>query len=184
MCGIAGILDLSGRSVDRALLLAMLGRIAHRGPDSGGWMEDDGSSIREGFRESAAPASSGALPRARPNSPRIALGHQRLAITDLSAAGHQPMSRADGRWWITFNGAIFNAPELRRELEESGERFTTTADTEVLLAAYARWGAAALSRFNGMWAFAIWDAERRELSVPGTGTPSPAHDFRRPVRLA
>ena len=163
MCGIAGILDLSGRPVDRALLLAMLGRIVHRGPDSGGWMEDDGSTIREGLRESAAPASARALPRARPSSPRIGLGHQRLAITDLSAAGHQPMSRGDGRWWITFNGAIFNAPELRRELEESGERFTTAADTEVLLAAYARWGAAALPKFNGMWAFAIWDAERREL---------------------
>jgi asparagine synthase (glutamine-hydrolysing) len=163
MCGIAGILDLSGSPVDPALLLAMLGRIVHRGPDSGGWMEDDGSAIREGFRGSAAPASSRSVPRVRPNSPRVALGHQRLAITDLSAAGHQPMSRGGGRWWITFNGAIFNAPELRRELEELGERFTSSTDTEVLLAAYVRWGAAALPGLNGMWAFAIWDAERREL---------------------
>jgi asparagine synthase (glutamine-hydrolysing) len=163
MCGIAGILDFSGRPVERALLLAMLGRIAHRGPDDGGWMEDDGSAIREGSREPGVPASSRVLPRACPSSPRIALGHQRLAITDLSPAGHQPMSRGDGRWWITFNGAIFNAPELKRELEESGERFTTATDTEVLLAAYARWGAAALPRLNGMWAFAVWDAERREL---------------------
>jgi asparagine synthase (glutamine-hydrolysing) len=163
MCGIAGILDLAGRPLDRALLLSMLRRIAHRGPDGGGWMEDDGATIREGFRDSAVAASSRPLPWPRSGSPLVALGHQRLAITDLSAAGHQPMSRAGGRWWITFNGAIFNAPELRRELEESGDRFTTSTDTEVLLAAYIRWGASALPRLNGMWAFAIWDAERREL---------------------
>jgi len=163
MCGIAGVLDLGGRPIDRSLLPAMLARIAHRGPDGGGWIEDDGAAIREGFPDSAIPVSFRNLPVARPDSPRVALGHQRLAITDLSPAGHQPMSRGNGRWWITFNGAIFNAPELKHELEESGQRFETTTDTEVLLAAFVRWGEAALPRFNGMWAFAIWDSERREL---------------------
>jgi asparagine synthase (glutamine-hydrolysing) len=163
MCGIAGILDISGAAVDRRILLAMMRRIAHRGPDGGGWIEDDGAEIREGFRDSPVPVSSRVLPSARSGSPRLTLGHQRLAITDLSPAGHQPMSRGGGRGWIAFNGAIFNAPELRRELEETGESFTTSTDTEVLLAAYIRWGAGALTRLNGMWSFAIWDTEQREL---------------------
>jgi len=162
MCGIAGLVDLDGGPPDRPLLLSMMRRIAHRGPDGGGWMEDTAGSILEGGRESSVPASGRRFAPRRPGA-SAALGHQRLAITDLSEAGRQPMSRGDGRWWIVFNGAIFNAPELRRELEEAGERFTSATDTEVLLAAWIRWGAAALDRFNGMWAFAIWDARDREL---------------------
>ena len=73
------------------------------------------------------------------------------------------MSRANGRWWIVFNGAIYNAPELRNELRGEGQEFSSSADTEVLLAAFVRWGERCLERFNGMWAFAIWDSERREL---------------------
>jgi asparagine synthase (glutamine-hydrolysing) len=73
------------------------------------------------------------------------------------------MSREDGRWWITFNGAIYNAREIREELEALGERFTSTTDTEVLLAAWIRWGPGALPRLNGMWSFAVWDAREREL---------------------
>jgi len=146
------------------MLLQMLRRIEHRGPDGGGWLEDDGTCLREGPRESlseraARPVPSGPFPA----GPRIGLGHQRLAITDLSDSGRQPMSRANGRWWIVFNGAIYNAPELREELRSEGEEFTSSTDTEVLLAAYVRWGPKALERFNGMWSFAIWDAERREL---------------------
>jgi asparagine synthase (glutamine-hydrolysing) len=162
MCGIAGIVDLDGCAADLGVLRAMMNRIAHRGPDDAGWMEDDGGTIREG-RDAAALNTF--PPRADAARPRVAaaLGHRRLSITDLSPAGHQPMSRGDGRWWIVFNGAIFNAPELRLELEAAGERFTSSTDTEVLLAAWIRWGEAALDRFNGMWAFAIWDAERREL---------------------
>lgn len=161
MCGITGIVDLEGRPLDRAVLLSMMRRIAHRGPDGGGWMEDDGAAIREGTRDSATATATRRIGAACP--PTVLLGHQRLAITDLSPAGHQPMSRGDGRWWIIFNGAIFNAPELRAELETLGERFTSATDTEVLLAAYVRWGVEALHRFNGMWAFSIWDAEKREL---------------------
>ena len=164
MCGIAGFLELSGAPVDRGLLLRMLRRIEHRGPDGGGWLEDDGSSLREGLRESPSELAARPVPGGPyPGGLRAGLGHQRLAITDLSEAGRQPMSRDEGRWWIVFNGAIYNAPELRAELQELGEEFSTSTDTEVLLAAYVRWGAKALDRFNGMWAFAIWDARKREL---------------------
>ena len=162
MCGIAGLVDLAGGPPDRHVLLAMMRRIAHRGPDGGGWMEDRGGTILRGLRDSSAPTASDAFP-ASSGDVNAALGHQRLAITDLSDGGRQPMTRGDGRWWIVFNGAIFNAPELKRELEAAGERFTTATDTEVLLAAWIRWGTGALHRFNGMWAFAVWDARSREL---------------------
>ena len=167
MCGIAGLLDTRGAPANRGVLLRMLRRIEHRGPDGGGWMEDDGVSLFLGDRTSERPLSALPNPSSRATGRgeglKVALGHQRLAITDLSEAGRQPMSRGDGRWWIVFNGAIYNAPELRTELEGLGQHFSTSTDTEVLLAAYVAWGPAALERFNGMWAFAIWDADRREL---------------------
>ncbi len=162
MCGIAGLVDLAGGPPDRRLLLAMMRRIAHRGPDGGGWLEDDGRSISEGKRES--PIASASRSIGGPiRGASAALGHQRLAITDLSEAGAQPMTRGDGRYGIVFNGAIFNAPEIKAELERTGDRFASATDTEVLLAAWIRWGEAALHRLNGMWAFAIWDAREREL---------------------
>ncbi len=162
MCGIAGLVDISGRPPDRHVLLDMMRRIAHRGPDGGGWMEDMAGSILEGARESSIPASARHFAAGHAGA-SAALGHQRLAITDLSEAGAQPMSRGAGRWWIVFNGAIFNAPELRRELEAGGERFESATDTEVLLASWIRWKEEALHRLNGMWAFAIWDSREREL---------------------
>jgi asparagine synthase (glutamine-hydrolysing) len=163
VCGIAGLVDLSGRPVDRALLLSMLRRIAHRGPDGGGWMEDVDGSIQEGPRDSSRATASFRFTPARAGEASVALGHQRLAITDLSDAGRQPMSRGGGRWWIVFNGAIYNAREIREELEALGDRFTSATDTEVLLAAWIRWGPGALPRLNGMWSFAVWDAREREL---------------------
>lgn len=92
---------------------------------------------------------------------RARLGHNRLSIIDLSPAGHQPMQSTDGRYWITFNGEIYNYIELRREL--SAHRFEGKSDTEVLLAAFAQWGPACLDRLIGMFAFAVWDEERQEL---------------------
>ncbi len=113
--------------------------IAHRGPDGDGWVElDDG------------PAP-------------VRIGHRRLAIIDLSEAGAQPMASADGRYHLTYNGEIYNFRALRRELEAMGHQFYGHSDTEVLLHAYMEWGVECLQRFNGMFAFAIWDSERREL---------------------
>ena len=96
-------------------------------------------------------------------APPVVLGHRRLSILDLSAAGHQPMSSPDGRLWITYNGEIYNFLELQAELQALGHEFRTTCDTEVLLTAYAHWGAEALHHLNGMFAFAVWDRERQEL---------------------
>ncbi|MEK6322357.1 MAG: asparagine synthase (glutamine-hydrolyzing) [Acidobacteriota bacterium] len=114
--------------------------LAHRGPDGEGiW------------------ASPGAKP------PFVILGHRRLAIIDLSDAAAQPMSSDDGELWITYNGEIYNYIELMMELEAKGYRFRSHSDTEVILKAYEEWGEACLARFNGMFAFAIWDERKREL---------------------
>jgi asparagine synthase (glutamine-hydrolysing) len=91
------------------------------------------------------------------------LGHRRLAIIDTSAAGAQPMLDSTGRWAITFNGEIYNYRELRLELQQLGCRFTTSSDTEVLIQAVAQWGEIGLLKLRGMYAFALWDAELREL---------------------
>ena len=134
MCGIAGILMLDARPPVSAYLLPVLDALAHRGPDGSGICT---------------------------HGP-IVLGHRRLAILDLSDAGKQPMHFAD-RYCITFNGEIYNFVELREELEKLGHRFRTDTDTEVLVAAYDQWGPDACLKFNGMWAFAIWDLQRQEL---------------------
>jgi asparagine synthase (glutamine-hydrolysing) len=134
MCGISGVVSRS-RSVDPvADVTRMNNLVRHRGPDG------EGVFYRQGF----------------------ALGHRRLAIVDLSESGHQPMARG-GRYWITYNGEIYNYLELREELQLLGETFQSGTDTEVILSAYARWGAECLHRFNGMWAFAIYDAQEERL---------------------
>ncbi len=136
MCGIAGSFDLiGGREPETELVSQMTDALAHRGPDDAGMLV----------------------------APPVVLGHRRLSILDLSSGGHQPMSSPDGRYWITFNGEIYNFKELAAELEELGDEFQTTCDTEVLIAAYARWGSDALPRLNGMFAFAIWDREQQQL---------------------
>ena len=93
----------------------------------------------------------------------VALGHRRLSILDLSEAGHQPMADSSGRFWLVLNGEIYNYLEIRSELDSLGYKFRSASDTEVLLYAYAQWGAACLQRFMGMFAFAIWDRQKREL---------------------
>lgn len=95
----------------------------------------------------------------------LALGHKRLAIIDRSPLGHQPMSYRQGRYWIVFNGEIYNYRELRAALEKSGHRLSSRTDTEVIMAAYEQWGTECLERFNGMWAFVLYDLEERELFV-------------------
>jgi asparagine synthase (glutamine-hydrolysing) len=95
----------------------------------------------------------------------LALGHQRLSIIDLSALGHQPMRSQCGRNWLVFNGEIYNFSEIRAELGKAGHRFGGHSDTEVILAAYAQWGLDAVSRFRGMFAFALWDGLQRRLHL-------------------
>jgi asparagine synthase (glutamine-hydrolysing) len=139
VCGINGILRLEtdAAPVDREELLRTRDAMASRGPDGTGiWVSPDGG---------------------------LGLGHRRLAIIDLSPTGLQPMGRDDERFVIVHNGEIYNYRELRRELTDLGEEFVSHSDTEVILALYAREGAAMLSRLRGMYAFAIWDARERRL---------------------
>jgi asparagine synthase (glutamine-hydrolysing) len=134
MCGITGIFDKTGNPVDRQLLEAMTASMSHRGPDGDGRYIDH----------------------------EIGLGHRRLSIIDLEG-GAQPLSNEDRTLQIVFNGEIYNFIELRKELAAFGHQFKTRSDTEVIVHAYEQWGKDCVSRFNGMFAFAIWDTIKREL---------------------
>src|SRR3954453_17262797 len=134
MCGIAGIIDLTGRCAEASLVERICDGLVHRGPDEGGY-----------FAEGV-----------------VALGQRRLSIIDL-ASGKQPMSNEDGTVWVTFTGEIYNFHELRRRLEGLGPRFTTTSDTEVIVHAYEQYGPDCVREFRGMFAFAVWDRPRRAL---------------------
>jgi asparagine synthase (glutamine-hydrolysing) len=143
MCGIVGFWD-NSQQFNTDQLVPMVQRMSdtllHRGPDDGGtWVDAEAG---------------------------IALGHRRLAIVDLSPEGHQPMVSPDGRYVIVFNGEIYNFLELRRQLEQLGHTFRGHSDTEVMLAAFSQWELeAAVSRFNGMFAFALWDRQERVLHL-------------------
>jgi len=133
MCGIAGFLGTG----DRGDLEAMTARLAHRGPDAEGFFVDTDHGLH--------------------------LGHRRLSILDLGGGG-QPMSSVDGRTVVVFNGEIYNHAELRAQLAGRGHHFQTDhSDTEVLLHGWREWGEELPGHLNGMWAFAIWDLDRRSL---------------------
>lgn len=135
MCGIAGIFNLNGEPISSVTLRKMTDAIAHRGPDGEGFYVDS----------------------------FIGLGHRRLAIIDLSSAGHQPMITLDRQYALSYNGEIYNFQELRVELEAKGHRFVSKTDSEVVLKAYVEWGTKAFLRFNGMFALAIWDRKKQQL---------------------
>ncbi|HET9406357.1 MAG TPA: asparagine synthase (glutamine-hydrolyzing) [Candidatus Sulfotelmatobacter sp.] len=134
MCGIAGILKSDNAAVDRTELCRMISTLHYRGPDA------------QGFHI-AGP---------------LGFAHARLSIIDLQS-GDQPMSTVDRRYWITFNGEIFNYIELREELISKGHSFATRSDTEVILNAYREYGEDCVRHFNGQWAFAIWDTVEQKL---------------------
>ncbi|MCV2218230.1 asparagine synthase (glutamine-hydrolyzing) [Thauera sp. Sel9] len=153
MCGIAGLL--SAVPCDLRPIFSMTSVQAHRGPDGAGHAL---------FSDQGAPQSHGEHPGASDlPAGRLALGHRRLSIIDCTDRAHQPMSYADGRYWITYNGEVYNYRELREELRSRGCTFRSESDTEVVLAAYSQWGADCFARFNGMWALAIWDAVEQKL---------------------
>src|SRR5918911_1224833 len=134
MCGICGIVA-PGRPPESETVERMATELDHRGPDGAGSFTAEG----------------------------VALGFRRLAIIDLSDAGNQPFASEDGKLQLVHNGEVYNYRELRRELEAKGHRFRSATDTEVILAAYREWGERCVERFNGMWAFALWDEPRRRL---------------------
>src|SRR5947208_12561091 len=135
MCGIAGIWG----EANEELIRRMTETVSHRGPDD------------RGVRVFSGPG--------RP----ISLGHRRLSIIDLTAAGHQPMPNEDESIWIVFNGEIYNFPELRKSLLAAGHHFRSRTDTEVLVHGYEEWGIDFVNRLNGIFAFALWDARRGSL---------------------
>jgi asparagine synthase (glutamine-hydrolysing) len=137
MCGVAGIVEFGGAPVDAARVVRMTRLLAHRGPDDEGFYFDG----------------------------MAGLGHRRLAIVDLSAAGHQPMSNETGTVWVTFNGEIYNFRDLRAELVARGHAFASKTDTEVIVHAYEEWGDECWKRFDGFFAVVLWDARRRELRL-------------------
>ncbi|UCG52459.1 MAG: asparagine synthase (glutamine-hydrolyzing) [Candidatus Latescibacterota bacterium] len=134
MCGIAGVVNAGGAPAQTAILEQMRDTMAHRGPDDVG-IHVDGS---------------------------VGLGHRRLSIIDIEG-GHQPMGNPEGTVWVVHNGEIYNFRELRRELEQDGISFRTRSDTEVILAAYEKWGVDCLERLNGIFAFGIWDKTNNQL---------------------
>lgn len=135
MCGFAGVIHWDRGPIPREELEQMCGLLRHRGPDE----------------QVAVSPEAG-----------VGLSHCRLKIIDLSETGRQPMSDEQGTAWVCFNGEIYNFPELRRELEQLGQRFRGRSDTEVILRAYRRWGREAVHRLDGMFALAIWDSRSRE----------------------
>jgi asparagine synthase (glutamine-hydrolysing) len=134
MCGIAGAINTTNPNNRLELVKRMLSRIQYRGPDESGIL----------------------------HTPKATLGNVRLSIIDL-AGGQQPISDSTGRYWIVFNGEIFNYIELKKELEQKGYSFKTSSDTEVLVQLYAEFGKKCLNRLNGQFAFAIWDKQADEL---------------------
>lgn len=167
MCGITGLWQLDGKlAVQPQLIQTMTTTLRHRGPDDEGYLFVNTRTGTQTLLGGAVTAPELGLPLIGAFSPGdadLAFGFRRLAILDLSPAGHQPMPTADGRCWLVFNGEIYNYRELRSELQAKGYTFRSGADTEVLLYAYVEWGAACLHRFNGMWSFALWDGDRRQL---------------------
>jgi asparagine synthase (glutamine-hydrolysing) len=166
MCGIYGVWHLDNRPVDLVGLQESTNRLRHRGPDDEGYLLADPSSGRVQTCAGSDTMPGLNLPQLSAFSAEpfpLAFGFRRLAILDLSPAGHQPMASRDGRYWIVYNGEIYNYLELRQELAAQGAVFHTASDTEVILAAYQAWGPECLQRFNGMWALAIWDTQERSL---------------------
>jgi asparagine synthase (glutamine-hydrolysing) len=133
MCGIAGILDFNNKSIKKNEIQSMIDSISHRGPDGEGTFLEDS----------------------------VGLGHKRLSIFDLSMAGKQPMKSSDDRFIITFNGEVYNWPEIRKQLKKSN--WISKTDTETILHAFIEFGPECLKLFNGMFAFAIWDKKEKKL---------------------
>jgi asparagine synthase (glutamine-hydrolysing) len=166
MCGILGLIARDGLAIDGRQLQSALQSIRHRGPDDEGYLLYDPTrreALAVGGPDTVPELALPPVAAAEPRRYRCAFGHRRLSIIDLTAAGHQPMRTADGRYWVTYNGEIYNYLELRQELELRGARFATASDTEVLLEAYRAWGVAMLPRLVGMFAFALLDTHENTV---------------------
>ena len=179
MCGIAGAVSTLSGPLDVGRIKCACDVMAHRGPDDAGyavfslgsllgkrenyWLELTDEQFQQRNVHLAPLESNYARAELAERPWHVVLGHRRLAIIDLSERAHQPMSDRSKSAWVVFNGEIYNFRELRGELEQLGHSFYSESDTEVLLASYKEWGADCILRFNGMFAFAIWDDARNKL---------------------
>ncbi len=168
MCGIAGIV--AHRIPDRTDLSGLIRPLRHRGPDSYGYYLctiGSGRQVKgetcEEHQATGCDWEGEKLSIKPPLDAFLLLFHARLSIIDLSPVANQPMSLSDGSSVTVFNGEIYNYLELKDELRGLGRTFATHSDTEVVLSAYETWGPECVNRFNGMWAFALWDRQRQQL---------------------
>ena len=173
MCGIAGLYHLKGEAIPAHCLKGMCDAMRHRGPDDEGYVffdvrqypfKDEGYWI-EKRHDMPDLDSDRQWQEAFHGNGRfnLALGHRRLAVIDLSDAAHQPMSNRANGIWVTYNGEIYNFPTLRRELKSRGHHFFSQSDTEVIIHLYEEYGENAISRLNGIFAFALWDGRNNRL---------------------
>ncbi len=166
MCGICGIY--TDKDSIKENIVAMNSLLRHRGPDDEGYLavNDATGEYKNLSGGDSVEKIKKLLPRiSKPdfNNYNLFLGHRRLSIIDLSENGHCPMSDNSGKIWITYNGEIYNYIEIRAELEEFGYKFKSNCDTEIIIYSYLHWGENCLNKFNGMWAFAIWDGRSNKL---------------------
>ena len=134
MCGITGIINFNTKAIDSRPIFSMTESMVHRGPDDKGFFIDD----------------------------NVAFGFRRLSIIDI-VHGHQPMEDANGNYVIVYNGEIYNFKEIRSQLSSYGHRFNTDCDTEVVLYSYIHWGGDCVNQFNGIYAFAIYDKQKKKV---------------------
>lgn len=170
MCGITGVISLSGSAVNTARIKAMTDVIAHRGPDGAGFLLAETCGSRQ--RIFTERKFSHLVPQVlvledaqhyRAEHWNLYFGHRRLAIQDLSAGGFQPLTDAAKKIWVSYNGEIYNFREIRNQLKAMGYVFYSQTDSEVLVNAYLEWGIEAIHRFNGMFAFALWDSRLNKV---------------------
>jgi len=173
MCGITGILNISGKIQDIPRQIKMMtDTVRHRGPDGEGFLFLDDSEIISAYGKDTPQrvissdlnySSKISIESVPDKNYQFAFGHRRLSIIDVSPAGHQPMCDAEKKIWIIYNGEIYNHIELREELKQNGFFFRTNTDTEVIIQSYLHWGEECVDHFNGMWSFAIYDSRKNIL---------------------
>ncbi|MBM4447580.1 MAG: asparagine synthase (glutamine-hydrolyzing) [Chloroflexi bacterium] len=179
MCGIAGIVSLNRRPIEPYSIKSMCDVVAYRGPDDAGYVlvslgngREKSGNLRIELTDNdfkhknvhlTSIESDYAKREIEDNRWHLALGHRRLAVIDLTPKAHQPMSDRNKSIWITYNGEVYNFKELRAELENAGYEFFSNSDTEVIINSYKHWGINCIHKFNGMFAFSLWDNQRGKL---------------------
>ena len=180
MCGIVGVMSLEAKSICIDYAKPMTDKISHRGPDDAGYLffhtgsrhNNDKLSFFQNLTDDKFKNIDDMLPTIESNSIKrelylhdydLFLGHRRLAILDISYAGHQPMSDLSKNIWIVYNGEIYNFQEIRNELIKIGHKFKSHTDTEVIIYAYIEWGEKCIEKFNGMFSFCIYDNFKKRI---------------------